>query len=415
MEDNRTTYKIPLFDGRNFSNWKYRVGILLDEKDLKIFIKKSLNEILEETTAEKQCEVKKNEKKCISILVQTLHDSQLENVKDKTTAKDMFDALESLFVRKTISSQLLLRKQLLTMEYDDVEDINDHLLNFETKIRELKATGTKLEDLDVVVHLLLTLPKSYDNLVTALETMDPKNLSLEFVKNRLMDEHNKRKGVSDSYSSASNVGSAMQARTSIICYNCGKQGHVKARCRNIGTTNDRWTNNSGKHGEGAAYADFYDDEQILCAFIEANGKNNSAELNYENEWRINNHNYYKDLFDMEDEDDEQKVEVYSNNDLSGTDIDEKNSVELKLEEGEMVKNHLGLLNAVEEFVIRKQNLERTKQIFGLNFDDRMKFETIACFAALNSRNWGIEQRNLIIGENVKFDEQLISEVVNMFS
>lgn len=38
MEDNRTTYKIPIFDGRDFKNWEYSVVILLGEKDLKIFI-----------------------------------------------------------------------------------------------------------------------------------------------------------------------------------------------------------------------------------------------------------------------------------------------------------------------------------------------------------------------------------------
>ena len=82
--------------------------------------------------------------------------------------------------------------QLLTMKYNEVDDINDHILEFDTMVRELKATGTKLEELDVVVHLMITLPESYNNLVTALETiMDQKNLTLEFVKNRLMDEYNK--------------------------------------------------------------------------------------------------------------------------------------------------------------------------------------------------------------------------------
>jgi len=50
-----------------------------------------------------------------------------------------------------------------------------------------------MENLDIVVHLLLTLPKSYNNLVTALETMDEEKLSLEFVKIRSMDEYNKRR------------------------------------------------------------------------------------------------------------------------------------------------------------------------------------------------------------------------------
>lgn len=81
MTETTTVIKIPLFDGTNFSNWKYRVGILL---------------------AANRDKVKKDEKKCISILVHTMHDSQLEYVKDKTFAKEMFDGHQwciSLLIR----------------------------------------------------------------------------------------------------------------------------------------------------------------------------------------------------------------------------------------------------------------------------------------------------------------------------
>ncbi|KAK9659702.1 hypothetical protein QE152_g41605, partial [Popillia japonica] len=33
MEDDK--YKIPLFNGNNFSNWKFRIEVFLEEKDLK--------------------------------------------------------------------------------------------------------------------------------------------------------------------------------------------------------------------------------------------------------------------------------------------------------------------------------------------------------------------------------------------
>lgn len=78
------------------------------------------------------------------------------------------------------------------MKYNESEDIVDHFLRFDTKIRELKSTGAKMEELDIIIHLLLTLSGSYDNSVTALETMKQDDLSLEFVKTRLMDEFNKR-------------------------------------------------------------------------------------------------------------------------------------------------------------------------------------------------------------------------------
>lgn len=237
--------KIQQFDGTNFSNWKYRVGVLLDEKGLRKFIEKTLDVILTEVEPAKREEAKVEEKKCISILVQSIHDSQLEYVREKKLAKEMFDALCGIFERKSIATQLLLRKELLMMKYNTKDDITNHFLLFDRKIRELKSTGAKMEELDVVVHLLLTLPTEYDNLVTALETMDQDKLSLDFVKTRLMDEYNKRTGRSSSGKS-SDPG-AMSAKTfrkpsELTCYRCEQVGHKKAQC---------WMNKRDKKGKNA--------------------------------------------------------------------------------------------------------------------------------------------------------------------
>ena len=61
-------------------------------------------------------------------------------------------------------------------------------------VRELKSTGAKLEESDIVCHLLLTMPEEYDMVVTALETNSSEQLTLTFVKTRLLDEVAKRSG-----------------------------------------------------------------------------------------------------------------------------------------------------------------------------------------------------------------------------
>lgn len=76
------------------------------------------------------------------------------------------------------------------MKYNEADDMMQYILQFDKRIRELKSTGATMQKLDVVVHLLITMSKSYDNLVTALETMDQSKLTVDFVKTRLMDEHN---------------------------------------------------------------------------------------------------------------------------------------------------------------------------------------------------------------------------------
>lgn len=50
------------------------------------------------------------------MLVKHIDDSQLEYVKDKCMAKDILD---SLFERKSVAGQVLLRRKLITMEYNE--------------------------------------------------------------------------------------------------------------------------------------------------------------------------------------------------------------------------------------------------------------------------------------------------------
>lgn len=132
----------------------------------------------------------KEEKQCKALLIKHIANEQLECIKDKITAKEIFDTLQSIFGRKSVAGQLLLRKKLITMKYNGIGDIKNHLFEFDKTIRELKAIGAKLEEMDIICQLLLTLP--YNNLVTAIETLNPETLNVDFVRSRLFDEYCKR-------------------------------------------------------------------------------------------------------------------------------------------------------------------------------------------------------------------------------
>lgn len=279
MNSNENQCLIPLFDGSRYNHWKFRLETLLDEKDLLKFIEKSLVENLDGITDEvKKNEIKTEEKKCKTIIVRTLHDSQLEIIKEKKNAKDMWDALSSLYERKSVAGQLLLRRKLLTIRYNDSDGMSDHFVMFDGIIRDLRSAGANLEEMDIVCHLLLTMPRSFDNLVTAIETMDQDKLGVEFVKSRLLDEANK-KGVGSSYSKSQN-NSAM----SVICYTCKKPGHKQSQCyynknknndgKNNGSNNDyksKYYNKGGQKGntkQAANNAKVDSEEESMICIVE---------------------------------------------------------------------------------------------------------------------------------------------------
>ncbi|KAF2888943.1 hypothetical protein ILUMI_17230 [Ignelater luminosus] len=80
------------------------------------------------------------------------------------------------------------------MKFDSTNDtLANHFLKFDKSIRDLRSTGATLEEIDIVCHLLLTMPNEYEVVVTALETLSKEDLKLNFLKNLLLKEELKRR------------------------------------------------------------------------------------------------------------------------------------------------------------------------------------------------------------------------------
>lgn len=248
-------YRIPLLDGTNYSDWKFRLETLT-ELDLSTYTEAdyttlvvivSSDDAATRTRKDEIAEHKKRDQKCKSQIIQRIADSHLEYAKDKASAYEIWLSLENAFQRKGIASQLLLRKALLTMKFDTANNnLGNHFLKFNKLIRE--PTGATLEESDVC-HLLLTMPTEYNTVVTALETMSTELLTLNFVKTRLLDEESKRNEGMSKRNKHNNASSIVFSSTSkgtfkgvknatknktkfqYNCHNCGLPDHKRIDCR----------------------------------------------------------------------------------------------------------------------------------------------------------------------------------------
>lgn len=155
---------------------------------------------------------------------------------------------------------MALRKRLLGLKLQSDVPLIKHFTIFEDLITELLAAGAKLEETDKVSHLLLTLPTSYDGVITAIETLSEDNLSLAFVKTRLLDHEvkliNESRDTSVKVLQADNSDQLIKKRNfhqkptknykqgqykikpfksnkmspNIKCHHCGRKGHTKKNC-----------------------------------------------------------------------------------------------------------------------------------------------------------------------------------------
>lgn len=255
MDGLKSKRNIKQFDGEKYSVWKFRIRALLSELDA---IK-----VIDEDPIIRCSSWEQNNRIAKSVIIEYLSDSYLSYAKEDSSARDIFKRLDDLYERKSIATQLALRKKLLALKLQGDVMLMKHFAVFDELITELLAAGAKLEETDKIAHLLLTLPSVYNGVITAIETLSEDNLSLAFVKTRLLDHEVKLKNESGDTSSkvlhvdkrfdnrkrrfendnrkrkfeysqpanSFNQKDKMKKRSHIIkCHHCGRKGHVKNEC-----------------------------------------------------------------------------------------------------------------------------------------------------------------------------------------
>lgn len=148
-------------------------------------------------------------------------------MKDAKTASEMITALKNIFERKSTLSKLYIRRQLLTLKCEDT-NLQDHFMKFDSLIRDLEATGTKLDEDDKVCHLLLTMTEKYQTVITVLET-SLTTLTLDFVKGKLLDAELKLKNTEQNMP-VRNEECSFVSNEKPRCFNCGSKDHLIAKC-----------------------------------------------------------------------------------------------------------------------------------------------------------------------------------------
>jgi hypothetical protein len=188
----------------------------------------------------------------------------LNHVVSCTMAKDMWDKLEAIYLGKSLSNKLFLKKKLFKLKIKEGEDVMKHINIFNALINDLIQIDVQISEEDRALLLLASLPDSYEHFVTTLMfgkstlkfnevvqdiishvTMkkSDNNSTLGFalnVENRgRRSKKSKGRGKSRSRTGRSksrnprNPNNFQNQNNSKIvgCWNCGKTGHYKYQCK----------------------------------------------------------------------------------------------------------------------------------------------------------------------------------------
>ena len=228
---------ITQFNGSNFQNWKFRVQKHLASAGCEKAISTTIaagNFGAGDAANAARAEFFKLDKKAQDIVTSLVADDYLEYIRDAETAKSMWDSLCATFERKSCQGQTLIRKELANLKLPDGGDLCAHFLKFDSLVRQLKSAGGNPSESDLVSQLFVSLPQSFDAVVTALENLPDDDLKLTMVKSRLLGEDAKQKSRNLEKSENSVVFAAkknFKNKFNGRCHKCNKYGHKQKDCR----------------------------------------------------------------------------------------------------------------------------------------------------------------------------------------
>ncbi len=129
-----------------------------------------------------------------------------------------------------MNERVLFLRFLLSLRPKPNETLSAYFVRFDGLIIDLRNSGVKMEELDVV-NLFMTLPSEYDSVITSLSTLriSEKTLSLDIVKASLIDYESKCKANSSEEKSAP-PHTAFQVDRKVSCKYCKKDGHLIQNC-----------------------------------------------------------------------------------------------------------------------------------------------------------------------------------------
>ena len=107
-------------------------------------------------------------KRAHSAIVLSLGDEVLREVTEENSVKAVWDKLEDLYLKKSLTNRLYLKKPLYALLMEDNKPLKKHMDDFNRIILDLKNIDVKIDDEDQTMILLSSLPKRFEHFVDTM-------------------------------------------------------------------------------------------------------------------------------------------------------------------------------------------------------------------------------------------------------
>jgi hypothetical protein len=241
----------------NFSSWKSRLHITLEEDDLLSLIQKTLSET---TINEEKEEWKEDDVKARKIIIYSVRDHILPRIANLKTTYEMYDALKNMFESTNTLRALTLKSQLQHIKMTNADTIATFFMNILEIKDQLGAIGETISDRELVMTTLNALPRHWEPFLQIISgrtylprfhclwtdcTQEETRLITKGVKDSHHDDnhalafHTKKgrrnrrsfsNAFKDKKTSSTSGHEHRKDNSKIQCFRCDKYGHIARNC-----------------------------------------------------------------------------------------------------------------------------------------------------------------------------------------
>ncbi|KAL5781745.1 hypothetical protein ACOSP7_006774 [Xanthoceras sorbifolium] len=242
-------FEVVKFDRKiNFTLWQVRMRAVLVQSG----VQKALKGV--KPADMKDADWEDIDEKARSAIQLSLSDEVLREVISEKTTKELWEKLESLYLKKTLTNKLYKKQCLYSLRMSEGTSLGSHIDEFESLIMDLQNLDVNIEDEDQALLLLCSLPSSYRHFrETMLYGKD--TISLKDVKTALETKEKIDHDITGQSSNSQAQGLYARGRPEqrgrpqdrgksrgkskdrsksrgrdVVCWYCKEPGHVRSKC-----------------------------------------------------------------------------------------------------------------------------------------------------------------------------------------
>ena len=179
-----TTLKL---NGSNYRAWCFNIRLYLEGHDQFEHANGTAESPGEDASAEVRRKFTSDARKAWSHICLAIEPYQI-HVRGMKTAKEACDALKNQFARESSLQKVRLRQQYYSCRFCPGDNMLKHISHLRSLHDQLREMGVEIDDKELAMTLLASLPEDYKPLITALDAVGEGDMSYEKVKNMLLND-----------------------------------------------------------------------------------------------------------------------------------------------------------------------------------------------------------------------------------